>query len=695
MHMIMLQSVDSRQATPEELDAAKITPEQIPSGWDGMMAHQAATVRALRFGDAPIVINRAMTGDGKTFAGQFMLFNERWETFAMYPTNELARDQQRGLEDILTKWLPPRWSRKLQYHVVNAAQMDELQEAVDNTSRMDALERLLNSDAILTNPDIFHLAAQFAYTNYGAARDIILGDLADRYRLFVFDEFHLFGTPQIASVIIAMLLMLEITKGKKPPRFLFLSATPRDQLIQLAKTAGLEIENVGKEYQHGYSEPLPGWRRILQPVALTLHVGQLETWVDEHLHDVILQFFANYRPGAKGVIIANGVATAQRTYQKLQTLCQEARIRLGINTGITPLSERGTTEDYDLIVATSTIDVGVDFRINLLIFESVDAASHKQRLGRLGRHAMDRNDTPFEYFEAHAILPDWVVEAVKTKYPAEQSVSREDYHATLEEVFTPLQEFDTYIQKWAGVQAAHVLDQLKKYDIRTQYAHIAKRLFENYKKLFPGGVKKFLMLRDDGKDATLDAARSFRGGSPFTALVLDLSTQNKEVVSYNLVTLLRHAELEGMEMGEMLRHAEQQGQNRKTLERSKPLAAYRLHDWLPQPRSVQIYLDASLGEEQLEVVIEMTGFHFDVPDVPELRRLNRKLETQHLVALLLRDQDPEAVRKRLRLGFQLELFKFSSANGVEGCVAFGRHALLLDSAWSRRKRSSNSAPIIL
>jgi hypothetical protein len=41
------------------------------------------------------------------------------------------------------------------------------------------------------------------------------------------------------------------------------------------------------------------------------------------------------------------------------------------------------------------------------------------------------------------------------------------------------------------------------------------------------------------------------------------------------------------------------------------------------------------------------------------------------------------------------LFRFSSANGVEGCVAFDRHALLLDSAWSRRRHSSSAAPIIL
>jgi len=78
MNHFRLQAVDSRLATPTELEAAGITEGQIPKDalgnmW-GLAAHQVATVKALRFGNAPIVINRAMTGDGKTLAGRFQLF---------------------------------------------------------------------------------------------------------------------------------------------------------------------------------------------------------------------------------------------------------------------------------------------------------------------------------------------------------------------------------------------------------------------------------------------------------------------------------------------------------------------------------------------------------------------------------------------------------------------------------------------
>src|SRR5258706_12347271 len=106
MHTIYLKAVDSREATQSELEIAQITPEQIPRDQNGIpwkiMAHQAATVHALRFGDAPIVVNEALTGDGKTLAGQFTLFADRVKKFNIYPTNELDSDQKRGLDEPIT-----------------------------------------------------------------------------------------------------------------------------------------------------------------------------------------------------------------------------------------------------------------------------------------------------------------------------------------------------------------------------------------------------------------------------------------------------------------------------------------------------------------------------------------------------------------------------------------------------------------
>ena len=83
------------------------------------------------------------------------------------------------------------------------------------------------------------------------------------------------------------------------------------------------------------------------------------------------------------------------------------------NTGFDALDRRRASYDADLLVGTSTIDVGVDFQINFLVFESHDAGSFLQRLGRLGRHdGFERHGVlhQFDTFEAYALFPPWLHE---------------------------------------------------------------------------------------------------------------------------------------------------------------------------------------------------------------------------------------------------------------------------------------------
>lgn len=691
MHTLRLHAVDSRYATDEELDSAGITPDQIPPG-RRLMAHQVATVKELRFGDAEIVVNEAMTGDGKTLAGQFQLFNDPgWNTFTMYPTNELIADQHRSLNALIEEWKPPR--RPI-YEALDAAKLDEWQESLERLSRAKTLKLLLNRNAILTNPDIFHLMMQFAYKDYAHARDTILGEITHRYRLFVFDEFHLFGTPQVASILISMLLILEITGKERPPRFLLLSATPQTHFPFLASKIGLKIEHIQREYMEDAPTEPVGYRRILQPVMIALYPGRLEIWIAEHWNDVILRFFAEHKPGAKGVIIANGVATAHRIFVFLNPLCKQAGIDLGINTGLTPRPDRANDKN-DLLVATSTIDVGVDFRINLLIFESNDAASHIQRLGRLGRHTKDRYGNSFNnHFEAHAILPQWVFDGVKTELTGEEPVTRSNYRKIVEGAFTDVEHFDRYIQNWAGVQAANVLTELKKWEIKTQYENSLKRLTQRYKKLFPFGNRLAYQLLQDKRVETFNAASSFRGGSPFTGLIVDMNSKSRDIVPYNLLPILLNGELEEVDMEDMRHYAQSKGNDWKALQRSKPLIAYRLHSWLDKPRSVEIYIDATFNEDQFKIVIEQDGFRITAPGAAGLQRLNRELEIRRLPVLLIPHDDTEIIRRRLRLGYQLELFNFRTRDGITGCAAFAKDALLLDSALYRI-RKTNDNPYIL
>ncbi len=690
MHRMILKAVDSRNATLEELAEAGIDDRQIPKDADGnpwkIAAHQAATVKALRHGTAPIIINEAMTGDGKTLAGRMPLFNDRQRSFVMYPTNELAHDQVQSFNELMDRWNPPAWgTRRPRERLINAREINAFSfgDGIDS-SRMDELEAMMRQrDYILTNPDIFHLIMNFAYKQPGVAPDFLATFVANRFQIYIFDEFHLFGIEQTASVMIAMLLLRRLANKDQPPRFLFLSATPQNQLRHLAKRADLNIgESIQGCYEEGRSQTTEGFRRILRETSLSLYSGNLEDWVKEHADDIIKTFFLENQPAAKGVIIANSVATAHRIYAYLKGHFS-GFIKVSLNTGLTPKADR--TNHFDLLVATSTVDVGVDFKINFLVFESRDAASHIQRLGRLGRHAEDTNGNKFQSYEAHAVLPTWVIEGLMNAFPHDSSVSRREYKAKLEEYFSPPQQFANYVDRWAGIQAGKLLSELRSKDIYTQYRISREALEKEFKAIFGNSVRKYFDLAKASEKEKIKAASSFRGGSVFTALIQDPETESGEIVSYNLMTLLRRAELKAIPMNVMLQKAQNHGQNAVSLEKTNPLAAYELLGWRDDYREIRIRLDAELAEEKICEVIEQNRFSIDCQGIPELQTLNDTLYPRLLVTFIILNVEPQRVRQLLQLGLQTDLFHFIENAGLTGTVAFGRDALLIDSVYRRRK----------
>jgi CRISPR-associated endonuclease/helicase Cas3 len=652
-----------------------------------LMAHQALTLAALRENTADIVINRAMTGDGKSFAGQYFPLIEGWDTMTLYPTNELTFDQHQSLRALLNGWEPDRWRGK-EVGFLHAARLDEIEASVDVT-RPEAMMKVLDKYAyLLTNPDIFHLIMNFRYHKYGSRVSLLPEEVARYYRLITFDEFGLFGVPQVASVMSAILLMREMSVQQ--PRFLFLSATPQELLVRAAQCVGLNICQIQGEYQHGFPEH-PAYRRILQEVDLYLHGARMEDWVRQHA-DLISQFYAQHRPCAKGILICNGVGTAYRVHQLLAQVCPEINIGSEPNTGLTPLSER--ERSADLLVATSTIDVGVDFRINFLVFESMDAASHLQRLGRLGRHRTDAQGNPFPAFAAHALLPAWVVERLEQRFPDGSRVDRDgtdnpSYRDALQEAYPPLQSFERYLRKWGGVQSDHVLARLDHAEIRAQMEAQRERLRATYDRLYKLNGKRYYALKH--KPAIFSEAVAFRGSSPFTVLVKQ-SKGKDTISSYNLLSLLLQADLQPADLKAYYAEAERRGQSRKVLERANPLAAYELKGWLPETRKISFGLRQELEAHDLTQVIELDGVVLNIDSgkpLNELRRLNDALDQRQFAARLI-PEAPDDLRRRLKLGYHFGLYPFSGkiwrsdeerVESISGSVAFARDALLLDSIY--------------
>jgi CRISPR-associated endonuclease/helicase Cas3 len=136
-----------------------------------LLQHQVQTFQALTTGEVDVLINIAMTGDGKSLATQLPTLIDNRPLMAMYPTNELINDQARQFEQTKSLW------NRLDLGVtrLDAHQLDQI-EAETELRRADALvHSWRNHEVVLTNPDIFHYVMEQYYIRTGKR-----GDAPDR-----------------------------------------------------------------------------------------------------------------------------------------------------------------------------------------------------------------------------------------------------------------------------------------------------------------------------------------------------------------------------------------------------------------------------------------------------------------------------------------------------------------------------------
>ena len=112
---------------------------------------------------------------------------------------------------------------------------------------------------------------------------------------FLFDEFHVFGVPQVISVM-NMLGYLTVNYREKPAdrkKFVFLSATPSKLINNLLARGGLRYKKIEGSYS---SSEQPDYRRILQACTLELHEISQETptevWIEDHLDEIFTAFLS-------------------------------------------------------------------------------------------------------------------------------------------------------------------------------------------------------------------------------------------------------------------------------------------------------------------------------------------------------------------------------------------------------------------
>ncbi|NEP16017.1 MAG: type I-D CRISPR-associated helicase Cas3', partial [Leptolyngbya sp. SIO4C1] len=475
---------------------------KLPAGWQ-LAWHQAETLRALRDPKIDVVFNTAMTGDGKSLAAYLEVLQGQAFAIGLYPTNELARDQETQVNHYIETFKPANAPRVRR---LSGALLEIYAENEGLRKGSAIATRAGQSEVLITNPDLFHYLHQGAYLMNQDAPDKLWNRIDKDFDLFIFDEFHVYAAPQIASVLNTMLL-IQVTNRRK--KFLFLSATPSDALLNRLAQAGFRCRVVNPVAEGKYHAPKAsteaealaqqGWRQVARAIELTFvplepTAKASETWLKDNLAQILKQFLDH--PGSKGAIILNSIAAVKRLTPLLREQFAQQGLTVRENTGLSSQAEKAQSLAADLVIGTSTIDVGVDFKISFLIFESADAGNFIQRLGRLGRHdGYEKAGQPirFDGFRAYALVPNFFVERLFAGEAAVLSngeqCDRIDFHRLITQHYRQINDFEGYYKHWGAVQSLYLAQQLSKAMIKQQYADSLQKFSEKSQTAFGLSLK--------------------------------------------------------------------------------------------------------------------------------------------------------------------------------------------------------------
>ncbi|HEY9811210.1 MAG TPA: type I-D CRISPR-associated helicase Cas3' [Halomicronema sp.] len=700
----------------------------LPAGLSSLSWHQVATFEALSDPHIDVIFNTAMTGDGKSLAAFLKCLVEDFYALALYPTNELARDQEKQINGYIQKFKPrlePRVNRLSSADLEVYAENEKLRKSAAIETRAG------QSEILISNSDILHYLHFGCYLSQDDSPDRLWGKIDKEFKLFIFDEFHVFQTPQVAGVLNTMLLIKHTNRHNK---FLFLSATPNEQLLEKLEVAGFRCKLIDplkegkyyfgdvKEGGHGDTTPTVDrkWRQILREVTLNFvslesTFQSAENWLQKN-SNLILSYFLE-QPGSKGAIILNSIASVKRLTPFFKALLAPYGLVVGENTGLSGTQTKALSLEADLVLGTSTIDVGVDFKINFLIFESADAGNFIQRLGRLGRHdgyAKNGEFVVFEKFTSYALIPKFLVERLflgETPPLATGGIyDRPFLQQSILENYRKINNFERYDSRWGVVQSFVLCQKLGHPTIKQQYEQsqlefrkACDLVFNTKVQSVWGRLKQWKAEWEDlsgnktGNPIAEEAA-SFRGSSSLLCGIYDLteSYEADRFKTYDLPGIVSNLEIEMMTKADYMRVLEETaGRLKQPIAKGRYeycLGFMKLHSYRPERLNWKFIYSGDLQPvaESWKVQI-LTGLQIWQPGNYWIDEVNKRLKKQALVSYVINRPVVE-VRARLRLPMHFQIYPISDNYslhdaGAPYCIAFGQSALLIDTlaGWFKSK----------
>ncbi|MTJ09711.1 MULTISPECIES: type I-D CRISPR-associated helicase Cas3' [unclassified Anabaena] len=392
--------------------SACASPSELSFMSEKLLQHQVDVFEKSK--DADIILDLAPTGTGKTKAGLTVLLHQPTKS-AVYiaPTNALIEQQTEAAQKFINDANLP--------HVVKSASAKDIKswpsdkvggrpgEKLYNVLRNPATvfnDVDVNTPILLvTNPDIFYYATFFAYNKLD--RGNIASGFYTKFSTVIFDEFHLYDAKQLVGMLFYLAYSHVFKFFQNGRKVVLLTATPEpacELALDNLKQAGVRIARIDGEADNG--QLLPSQTAV--NLEFRPKPDSKEEWLRELAAEVVQRF--QDKPNENGAVILDSLDNINRLSDLLQQ--QGLSEHIGRITGPAPKKDRHRAMQCQIILATSTVDVGFNFertpeptRQNLdwLIFSARDRSAFWQRIGRVGR-VLGKSETNIDS-EAIAYLP--------------------------------------------------------------------------------------------------------------------------------------------------------------------------------------------------------------------------------------------------------------------------------------------------
>ncbi|MHC5935510.1 type I-D CRISPR-associated helicase Cas3' [Nostoc sp.] len=476
---------------PRSISACASLPDEL-SFMGNALQHQVDVFEQSKVAD--IILDLAPTGTGKTNAGLTVLKHQPNKS-AVYiaPTNALIEQQTEAAKKFVIQANLP--------HVVKSASAKDIKSWSNGKVGSRSGEKLYNvlrnpatvfDDVgantpilLVTNPDIFYYATFFAYNNLD--RGNIASSFYTKFSTVIFDEFHLYDAKQLVGMLFYLAYSQVFRFFQDGRKIVLLTATPEtacELALQNFKQAGVKIARIDGEA--GNTNLLPSQTAV--NLELRPKPDSKEEWLAELAAEVAQRF--RERPNENGAVILDSLDNINRLSDLLRQ--QGLSDDIGRITGPAPKKDRQRAMQCQIILATSTVDVGFNFerhpepkRQNLdwLIFSARDRAAFWQRIGRVGR-VLGKSETHIDS-EAIAYLPaDAWKEGLTSLETTGGRTALKDLLETLPCLDKPF--LTAYWRSEASLEIARPLLELEEVFENLDGAELIPKLFETLKSVLEG-----------------------------------------------------------------------------------------------------------------------------------------------------------------------------------------------------------------